>query len=498
VDEQTIKLIADEIKPLLVGSLPGKLFQLTPLSLAIDFRLHESRYLLISLEPAQSRVHLIERRLRDLEKSSLSLSPFALQLKKELSGLPLSSIDKDPGDRIVRFVFAGRDDLGAPRTRILVAQLTGRASNLFLLNEDRIILGLLRPSRSQGQRPGATYLPPAAGKAPAGDRDRGPLVRESSDGEALRLFRSGKFSSLSAALDAQHGALAIQQAFDAKARAAQAKLQKDLTRAERLLQRLQDDLAGHADADQQKRVGDLLLANLSTAKRHGSRVKLIDYFADGLPSIEIDVDENSTLQEEATRRFASYSRSKRAVEQIKGRIGRVKTELGDIRARQEQLNKVTERRDEAALSDFTSERSVPPPVVRGSSKGKPEKKIPGTRRYLSSDGYEILVGRAARDNDYLTFKVARPNDLWLHSADYPGSHVVVRNSTRKEVPHRTIIEASQLAAYFSDARKDAKVTVRYTPRKFLSKPKGAAPGLVRLSRFKSITVEPRETPERVL
>src|SRR6185312_12066556 len=106
-------------------------------------------------------------------------------------------------------------------------------------------------------------------------------------------------------------------------------------------------------------------------------------------------------------------------------------------------------------------------------------KIPGVRLYKSSDGYEILVGRGARDNDNLTFRVARPNDLWLHSADYPGSHVVVRRVNRQEIPHRTVIEAAQLAARFSHAGKDAKVVVHYTPRKFLSKPRGAAPGLVR-------------------
>jgi predicted ribosome quality control (RQC) complex YloA/Tae2 family protein len=117
---------------------------------------------------------------------------------------------------------------------------------------------------------------------------------------------------------------------------------------------------------------------------------------------------------------------------------------------------------------------------------------------LSSDGFEILVGRAARDNDHLTFKVARPNDLWLHAADYPGSHVIVRNATRREIPHGTIVEAAQLAAYFSQASKDPKVDVHYTERKFLAKPKGAAPGLVRLSRFKNLTVTPREAATRVL
>jgi predicted ribosome quality control (RQC) complex YloA/Tae2 family protein len=128
---------------------------------------------------------------------------------------------------------------------------------------------------------------------------------------------------------------------------------------------------------------------------------------------------------------------------------------------------------------------------------KPEKKIPGTRRYISADGFEILVGRAAHDNDHLTFKVAKPNDVWLHAADYGGSHVVVRNPTRKELPSRTLIEAAQLAAHFSQANKDPKVDVSYTERKFVSKPKGAAAGLVRLLRFRNITVVPKEAAERV-
>jgi predicted ribosome quality control (RQC) complex YloA/Tae2 family protein len=107
------------------------------------------------------------------------------------------------------------------------------------------------------------------------------------------------------------------------------------------------------------------------------------------------------------------------------------------------------------------------------------------------------VGRAARDNDHLTFRLARPSDLWLHAGDYPGSHVVVRNPTRKEIPHRTVIEAAQLAGHFSQASEDAKVVVHYTERKFLSKPKGSAPGLVRMSTFRSIAVEPKESVKRL-
>ena len=150
--------------------------------------------------------------------------------------------------------------------------------------------------------------------------------------------------------------------------------------------------------------------------------------------------------------------------------------------------------DKPALIEFDDRKLG---QKRGARKQKASTSLPGMRRYRSSDGYEVIVGRTARDNDSLTFRVARPNDLWLHAADYPGSHVIVRNASRNEIPHRTIIEAAQLAAKFSQASNDSKVTIHYTRRKFLSKPKGSAPGLVRMSTYKTITVEPGENIERI-
>jgi predicted ribosome quality control (RQC) complex YloA/Tae2 family protein len=308
--------------------------------------------------------------------------------------------------------------------------------------------------------------------------------------------------SISEALDAHYTSLAAEQAFTKKAGAAQAQLRRKIARQKTLLSKLERDLAGHADAERHKRIGDLLLANVGSAKRKGDRVKLIDYFTDGSPQIEIEINEKLSLPAEATRRFEVYSRSKRARQQISERIRKVKADLTELVAREKQLEKSIADRDEQALSAQIASAGGPmsePPALAGEPKRKrqPEKRIPGTRRYLSSEGFEILVGRGAKDNDNLTFKIARPNDLWLHAADYPGSHVVVRNPTHQEIPHRTVIEAAQLAAHFSQANKDPKVDVHYTQRKFLAKPKGAAPGLVRMSRFKNITVQPKEVAQRV-
>jgi len=503
MDQQTIKALVDELRSLLVGRMPGKVFQLNPLSLAIDFRLRDSRYLLISVEPALPRLHLIERRVRDLEKSSLALTPFAQLLKKELSNTKVESIEKHSDDRIVRFSFAGRDDFGENIRRTVVAQLTGRVANLFLLDEGNKIIGLLRAPLRSGQRVGDIYEIPARGTSPiagspTGQPAWGGAVREglseSSDSPVQQLFHTAKFPSLSAAADAYYTSLTVKKAFDARTSTARAQLRKEISRNQTLLKNLRKDLASHANSEQQKQIGDLLLANLTTAERHGSIVKLVDYFADDAPTIEVEIDEHSSLQEEAARRFNSYSRSKRAVPRIKSRIATVETALKDLQVKQSLLDKIIAESDEVAFENFVGKGKA---QRLPAAKRKVEAKIPGVRRYLSSDGYEILVGRTSRDNDRLTFKVARPNDLWLHAGDYPGSHVVVRNATRKKMPQRTIIEAAQLAAYFSRARKDTKVAIHYTQRKFLSKPKGAAPGLVRLSRFKTMNVEPKESVPRL-
>jgi len=472
MDEATIAAVVAEIAPLIAGRAPGKIFQLSTHALAIDFALRSDGYLFLSVEPAQPRMYLIKRRVRDLEKRSLPLSKFGLSLRKELSNTKVSSIEKAADDRIVWFNLSGVDEIGAATQRSLVAQLTGRSANLLLLDEEHRIVSQLREGRGTGQTVAEIYqCPPPQ-----------PVAKEPG-------FQSESQESISQLLDRQYLELADKQAAQSRLASARAQLRKEISRRKKLLKQLQNDLSGHANADNEKRIGDLLLANVKTAKRRGKRVGLTDYFSADAPTIEIEVDENLTLTEEASRRFKSYARSKRARKQISARIEEVKSELTKLQTQSADLE------NNPAVADLSHPSSLE--TARKRSAEARRTKVPGTRRYTSTDGFEILVGRAARDNDTLTFKIARPNDVWLHAADYPGSHVVVRNPTRKDIPQRTLIEAAQLAAHFSRANKDPKVDVHYTQRKFLSKPKGSAPGLVRLQRFKNITVAPLEAGERI-
>ena len=300
---------------------------------------------------------------------------------------------------------------------------------------------------------------------------------------------------MSETADKYYRELAAGQEFDSLAGKLVARLRKEITKRKKLQTNLNKDLSAHGNPDEHKRAGDLLLSNIMSATRTGSKVRLTDYYAEGAPTIEIEIDENATLPEAANAYFSRYTKAKRAVEELGTRLIQLEQELEELDEKLVRLEVAVANGDIAALAEFAERKTAATPARK---KQKAPEALPGLRRYLSTDGYEVLVGRTARDNDRLTFQVGKPNDLWLHAGDYPGSHVIVRNSSRNDIPHRTIIEAAQLAAKFSQASKDSKVNIHYTRRKFLTKPKGSSPGLVRLSNFKTITVEPGENLKRIL
>ena len=475
--QDTLTKVVAELDKVLTGRFVGRISQLSPSSLVIDFGVREAGYLLLSVAPSSPRMHLIRRSARSVQQSAIPPGPFAQGLRSAVGGGHLTSISKDADERVVRFSFSVTDELGESHTPVLIAQLTGRSANLYLLDAGGFITHALRQPKGEGQQLGEIYQPP-------------PQTGDAAHQEVV-LFDDT--TSISEALDKHYQREEKQNQLDALVKELSSKLRKDISRLKKLKTNLLKDLAGHGNPDDHKRLGDLLLANISTNERTADKVLLKDYYAEGEPTIEVEIDEGKSLQEAAAESFSRYGKSKRAIDEIGSRLVQIDDELQKLEAKQARLEKTVAAGNEEELKTFAG----PKPAAVSRHKKKAPARLPGMRHYRSSDGYEVIVGRAARDNDTLTFRVARPNDLWLHAGDYPGSHVVVRNSSRKDIPHRTIIEAAQLAAKFSQAGEDSKVTVHYTQRKFLSKPKGAAPGLVRMSTFRSITVAPGENIERI-
>ena len=178
----------------------------------------------------------------------------------------MQNIEKLEDERILRFEFLTRNDVGQNETYFLIIQLTGRSANLFLLDENEFILDS------------------AAAKIRAKVRKllinirRRRETRRRGETEKAEIFPQGDFESLSEALDAHFTEKEIEQAFQAKAKAARNNLNKEISKRKRLVKNLKKDLENHGDAENWKRFGDLLLANLATAKRKGEKIFVTDFY----------------------------------------------------------------------------------------------------------------------------------------------------------------------------------------------------------------------------
>ncbi|HJS51344.1 MAG TPA: NFACT family protein [Pyrinomonadaceae bacterium] len=462
---ELIENLVPELRQALIGSSFRAVFQLGPDDIALAFDGEEFRLLFISIRPGDPRIYLIHRRLRDLKRLSIYPSQFAITLEKTLSGAKARELYQLGKDRVIEIVFSEHK---------VIVQLTGKSANLFLLDLEGKIIAAAKKPKGEGQTIGSKY---AISAAP--ERDR-PVA-----GQFIGPISND--TTISGALDEYYRSLDERREFEDLSAASRTKNRQEIAKLNRLVKNLKDDLAEHGDAEKWKRFGDLLLANQSSAERNGGVVLATDLFDEGAPVIEIEADETDSIAEAAQKYFRRYTKARNARRAIESRLNDTQVELRRLEKRGQTIEKAIADHDEVFLNSLV--RKKRPETQRPGRKGP---KIPsGIRTFTSTDGFEILVGKKATDNDHLTSRVANSRDTWMHAADYPGSHVVIRNPDKKEVPHRTLIEAAQLAAFYSQGKKQPKAAVHHTLKKFVTKPKGAAPGLVRLASFKTILVEPK-------
>ncbi|MCY3756591.1 MAG: NFACT family protein [Acidobacteria bacterium] len=263
----------------------------------------------------------------------------------------------------------------------------------------------------------------------------------------------------------------------------------------RLLKDLETDLEKNRQAQRFKKYSDLLLAQASGLPAGRTSVHLPDLFQPDQPEVAIPLEPRLTALQNATRYARQFRKSSRAIPRILTRLEAVRAELAALEEKQEQLDRTTSPAEPEPAPARPDPIPSPTPSGAGPRRSSREEaraelsKL--ARRFVSSEGLTILVGRGNRQNDALTGKVAHGHDFWLHVAGYSGSHVVLRNPDRRSEPSEpSLLEAAQLAAYFSQARNAPRVEVHYTQKKFVTRPKGGKPGLVRLRRYQSIAVRP--------
>lgn len=258
------------------------------------------------------------------------------------------------------------------------------------------------------------------------------------------------------------------------------------------LKSIQRTLDESEKADTYRQTGELLLANLHIIEKGAKSVALTDYFDPELKEREIELDEKLTPQQNAERYFKRYQKSRDAVATALARQAHIERELGLL---------------ESALSDAERAKSVETLKTLRKSlteqdllraevafEKQPEAEFEGfrIRRVNTPEGWEILYGENSTSNDYLTQRVARPNDVWLHARSITGAHVVIRTAGHKGGVPRPVLEtASKIAAQNCEAKHSSLVPVDHTFRKYVRKPRGSAPGFVTYRNEKTIDVNPK-------
>lgn len=234
--------------------------------------------------------------------------------------------------------------------------------------------------------------------------------------------------------------------------------------------------------------GDLLQANLYRIEKGADSIIAENFYDPELKPIKIELDPSLSPSLNAQKYYRDYRKAKTAEKYLKEYIEKAAEELVYIDAVADELSRAESERE---LSQIRQELAEQGYIKEPKGKRKPLAALPPFE-YTSSDGCKILVGRNNKQNDQLTLKQANNNDMWLHTKDIHGSHVIIQ-SDGGEIPERTIVEAASLAAYHSKARESSKVPVDYTRVRFVKKPSGAKPGMVIYVNNKTVFVEPKST-----
>ncbi len=232
--------------------------------------------------------------------------------------------------------------------------------------------------------------------------------------------------------------------------------------------------------------GELLTANIYAMERGMTEIEVVNYYDEDQSSIQISLDPQKTPSENAQSYFSKYQKAKNAIEIVHDQIEKAKEEILYFDQLYQQLESASTKDIEEIREELEEEGYLRVRNKKGNKKKKANDK-PILEQYESSDGTVILVGKNNKQNDYLTSRVAQRNDIWLHTKDIPGSHVVIRNSDPTD---KTILEAANIAAYFSKARESGSVPVDFTEVRHVKKPKGAKPGFVIYVEQQTVYVTP--------
>lgn len=266
-------------------------------------------------------------------------------------------------------------------------------------------------------------------------------------------------------------------------------LNNSIDRCNKKITIYQDIMRESAERDKYKLFGELIISNIYCIPKNSEKVSLLNYYSSDNEYVEVPLDKNLLPQENAQKYFKKYTKSKTAYIHASKQLKETYLELEYLESVShnlencKNLSEIEEIREELILAGYLE--------AKRKNKNKKDTLKSTPLKYKSSDGLTIYVGKNNVQNDTLTLKTASSNDIWLHTKNIPGSHVIIRKQ-KGDIPKSTLEEAALLAAYHSKAKMSAQVEVDYTTVKNVKKPKGAKPGMVTYVNYKTVFVTPHE------
>ncbi|MGE5632891.1 MAG: NFACT family protein [Caulobacteraceae bacterium] len=261
-----------------------------------------------------------------------------------------------------------------------------------------------------------------------------------------------------------------------------------LDRCIKKLEVLGNELSEAESAEKYKIYGDLIMSNIYNLQKGMEKAKLLNYYSPEGEYLEVPLDIQLSPSANAQKHYKHYNKAKNAINRINEQIEENRQEIDYLEAQLDNLEKCTE---EIEIEEIRNELAEQGYIKARRVEKKKQVKISKPMHYKSSEGFDIYVGKNNVQNDYLTLKFASPQDMWLHTKDIPGSHVIIKTEGR-EIDDATLEEAANLASFYSKGRMSSKVPVDYTWKRNVKKPAGAKPGMVIYETYWTIYVTPDE------
>lgn len=300
---------------------------------------------------------------------------------------------------------------------------------------------------------------------------------------------SQTFGTVSEALCAYYDAITLKEAMASERRALTQALDKQRNLLQRKAKGLQDDLARAEKSEDYRIQGELLLANLHRISRGQTAVALQNYYSPELETLSIPLNPERSPSDNAQAYFKKYTKAKRGRSRILQLIAEVEAAVEVLQLYANQLESA-ETLDalQQIRTAFIANGYLKP---RQKKKQKQQGSEGPFRKYTSANGFQMYVGKNSQSNDLLLRQIAKPRDMWLHAKQIHGSHVIIRNpENRQDIPMPTLLQAAQLAAYYSKAHHASYVPVDYTWARYVVKRKGNVAGYVHYTHEKTLYVEP--------